>query len=368
MIKKTILASFLLSSLTHASTGNNDVLIPEGKLVDYPNIYHDVTPSAGPRVINGFGLFLTGDYIYWTARQDNMQYASTGYTNNNLESPRPGSAANLKYQFQTGFKAGLGFSFGHDLWDLATNYTWFQSNHNKGSIKGTESSGLIPSFTPYVNLTENDYFTKASAIWRLHFNVIDIDLGRNFYISKYLSLRPFVGLKGSWQNQHYNSSYEGILRNDSFSYLRKLSNSFWGIGIRSGCNTAWHLAGTWSIFADTAISALWSQAKTNRVDTALLPDSTPPAAVQGNNARLSDATITPVSQGNNAHSIVPVLELALGIRKDQWFYNNRFHVAVQAGWEEQVWWNQNQFAWTQSISLTGNLVLQGLTARIRLDF
>lgn len=352
MIKKTILASFLVTSLMHANSGNNEVLIPEGKLVDYPNIYHDVTPSAGPRVINGLGLFFTGDYIYWTARQDNMQYASTGYSSNNLENTRPGSAANLKYQFQTGFKAGFGIGFEHDLWDLTTNYTWFQSNHNKGSIKGTKSSGLIPSFVPYIDLTEEDYFTNASSVWRLHFNVIDADFGRNFYISKYLSLRPFVGLKGSWQNQHNNSSYSGIKDELSFSYLRKLSNSFWGVGIRSGCNTAWHLAGTWSIYADVALSALWSQAKTNRIDTSILPDE----------------IITPVSQGNNAHSVVPVLELALGIRKDQWFYNNRFHIAVQAGWEEQVWWNQNQFAWAQSISQTGNLVLQGLTARIRFDF
>ena len=232
-----MLIPFAFACSAYADSSNeNELVIPEGKIIDYPSIYQDVTPSAGPRVINGAGVFLTADYIYWTARQNNMQYATTGYTNNNNISTSPGSAANLKYTFRTGFKAGLGFSFEHDMWDMAFNYTWVQSNHNKGSIHGDQRSGLTPTFSPSLNLTSDDYFTNASSSWRLHFNVLDWDLGRNFYISKFLSLRPFVGLKGSWQNQHNNSTYSGIADFDSFEYSRNLKSSFLELGIRTGCN------------------------------------------------------------------------------------------------------------------------------------
>ncbi len=351
-MKKLLLTPLLFTCIAHADSSYDNEIIPEGKLIDYPSIYHDVTPSAGPRVIDGFGVFFTGDYIYWTARQGNMAYASTGFTNNNLISTRPGRTAELKYKFRTGFKAGLGFSLGHDYWDTAFNYTWFQSNDNKGSIEGDIGAGLIPSMRSFLNLTAQDYFTNASSVWRLHFNVIDWELGRNFYISKFLSLRPFTGLKGTWQNQHNNSAYSGIVSSDSFQYTRKMKSSFMGVGIRSGCNTGWHIASTWSLFGDIAISALWGQFQNYRTDT----------------SNFLDTTTTAVSVSHQTHTASPVLELALGIRKDQWFYNNRFHFAAQAGWEEQIWWDQNQFIWDQVLSPGGNLVLQGLTVRLRFDF
>jgi len=343
----------LYSCVAYADSSNdNETIIPDGKIIDYPSIYHDVTPCAGPRVIDGYGVFLTADYIYWTARQDNMQYASTGYTSNNALSTRSGSTADLDYTFRTGFKSGIGFSFEHDCWDLAFNYTWYQSNHNKGSVTADQGAGLTPTFTPALTLSTDDYFTNASSSWRLHFNVIDGELGRNFFISKFLSLRPYIGLKGSWQNQHNNTSYSGYIDSDTFNYLRKLKSSFLGMGIRTGCDMGWHIAGTWSLFGNVAISALWGQFKSKRNDTAELPDE----------------TLTPISASAHIHTAAPVLELALGIRKDQWFLNNRFHVGVQAGWEEQIWLNQNQLLGDKGITSSGNLVLQGLTVRLRFDF
>jgi hypothetical protein len=353
MMKKLMFAPFIFATAIYADSSNDtDIQIPEGKIIDYPSIYHDVTPSAGPRVIDGCGVFVTGDYLYWTARQDNMQYAATGFTNDTTESTRPGTVAQLKFKFRTGFKAGIGFSFGHDLWDMALNYTWFQSNHNKGSVSGEESLGLTPTFTPFVTLGTAAYFLEASSVWRLHFNALDLDLGRNFYISKFLSLRPFIGLKGSLQNQHNTSAYSGVNGSGTFDYVRKLSSSFVGMGIRTGCNMGWHLAGTWSIYGDVALSSLWGDFETKRKDS----------------VEQSDATVVPVSNVGHFHTATPVLELALGLRKDQWFCNNRFHFSAQAGWEEQIWFDQNQLPGNQGLALGGNLVLQGLTVRLRFDF
>ena len=74
MLKKLMLIPFAFACSAYADSSNeNELVIPEGKIIDYPIIYQDVTPSAGPRVINGAGVFLTADYIYWTARQNNLQ-------------------------------------------------------------------------------------------------------------------------------------------------------------------------------------------------------------------------------------------------------------------------------------------------------
>ena len=80
------------------------------------------------------------------------------------------------------------------------------------------------------------------------------------------------------------------------------------------------------------------------------------------------AQLSVQSASYHNHTAAPVLGLALGIKKDQWFYNNRFHVAVQAGWEEQIWLDQNQLLQDRGAAPPSNLVLQGLSVRLRFDF
>ncbi len=353
MNKKSIYFPLSLFCMTYAFAGSSTEQIPEGKITEYHCVHPDITPSAGPRVIDGVNVFLTGDYLFWTAREDNLEFAATGYTNSPSGSVNAGSAASPHFRYENGFKVGLGFNFGHDTWDTYLNYTWFQSNHNTKSVSADYDDGLTPSFDPYIPLTTGDFFNWAHTLWGIHFNSIDWELGRNCYISKYLSLRPFVGIKGSWQKQTFNNQYDGIIGDSSFTYDNNSRSSYWGAGIRSGINTAWHLSENWSLYGDLAFSALWSTCTTHRHDTYTVT---------------AEAEVSPVEQKNKFNVLSPVLELAMGLRKDAWFFHNRLHISLQAGWEEQVWWDQNNFTLDLGIPRGGNLFLQGLAARLRLDF
>lgn len=352
MLQKSIFFPLSLFCMTQIIADSTVIQIPEGKITDYHCMHPDITPSAGPRVVDGVNMFFTGDYIYWTAKEDNLEYASTGYTNNPAFSVSSGQSKSPKSHYETGFKAGFGFNFGHDSWDSLLNYTWFQSNHNKSSIEADYDDGLTPSFIPYITLELSDFFNSAHSNWGFHFNNIDWELGRNCYISKYLSLRPFVGLKGSWQKQTFNNQYQGEVSDKAFTYHNNNKSSFWGVGIRSGLNTSWHLSESWSLFGDLALSALWSSFDIHRNDS----------------YEISHDMAYPVKEKGNTNTLSPVLELGLGVRKDVWFFQDHLHVSVQAGWEEQVWWNQNRLSLDLGLARGGNLYLQGLTARIRFDF
>lgn len=356
MTKKAIYLPALF--LTQAVTGDTTTQIPEGKIIDYPCIHPDITPGAGPRVIDGCNLFITADYLYWIAQEDNLQFASTGHANlPDTFNVNSGTTKSPHFHYRSGFKAGLGWSFGHDVWDSLATYTWYQSNHNKGSLSGDFDAGLTTPFTPSMTLSPGDYFTSASAIWALHFNALDWEIGRNCYVSKHLSLRPFAGLKGSWQNQTFNKTYGGILDGvdpASFNYYSNEHTSFWGVGVRSGLNTCWNLSDSWSFYGDFALSALWSVFQSHRKDS--------------HNAEDAPTTIHSINENRRCNTLSPVLEVGLGVRKDEWFLDNRIHIGAQVGWEEQVWWNQNEFTLDRSAVRGGNLFLQGLTARLRLDF
>lgn len=353
MTRKSIYIPLSLFCMTQVIADSNVIQIPEGKITDYHCVHPDITPAAGPRVIDGIDVFIAGDYLYWTAREDNLEYASTGYTNDSTTSVSSGLGKTPSFHYRSGFKAELGFNFGHDAWDTLFNYTWFQSNNNKSSITADYDDGLTPSLATFINLGVLDFFNGASTNWSLHFNTLDWELGRNCYISKYVSLRPFVGLKGSWQKQTFHNQYEGEISDAPFSYNNSNSCSYWGVGIRSGLNTSWHLSGSWSLFGDLALSALWSTFHSSRQDSYSISHGTP---------------VDPVKQKENVSTLSPVLELSIGLRKDCWFFQDRLHISAQAGWEEQVWWDINRLPLDFGFARGGNLYLQGLTARLRLDF
>ena len=71
-----ILPSLAISLMVCADS--QTIQVPEGKLTSHTTAFGDITPSAGPRVIEGCGVYLTGDYLYWTAREDNLSFAISG--------------------------------------------------------------------------------------------------------------------------------------------------------------------------------------------------------------------------------------------------------------------------------------------------
>ena len=179
-------------------------------------------------------------------------------------------------------------------------------------------------------------------------------LGRNFFISRYLKLRPNFGLKGTWQKQDYVIISQGGTIPSIGEDQNKLD--YWGVGIRAGFDTTWHLTRCYSILGNVAVAGLWERFDVDRI---LRNYPVDPAAA---------APQTLQDLENKIDTIKPVLELFIGARWETWFCCDRYHVAADAGWEIQWWSNQNQFFTPVLESKLGDLYFQGLTARIRLDF
>ncbi len=45
----------------------------------------------------------------------------------------------------------------------------------------------------------------ALASWRLNFNTLDLSLGRNYFVGRFLSLHPYLGIRAVWIDQNYKS-------------------------------------------------------------------------------------------------------------------------------------------------------------------
>lgn len=321
-------------------------------------------PSAGPRVDHGIDAFITGSFIYWTARTDNLAYIKTG-VGSPATNVGKGSAKYPDWDWNPGFKAGIGLNLPHDEWDVYAEYTWFYSSASDttdGGENGMMPTWDIASINPLLQTPQS--ITRARGAWDIHFYSIDVSLGRNYFISRFLTLRPFIGFKGGWIDENYKVRY--ALSNGSTNTTLQMKNDqdYWGLGLRSGLETSWHYDANWSLYGDLALAALWSQYELTRRDTR---EDTRNAG--GANNPPLNTVITEYHSDNNFHTIKGVLEFGIGLRGEWWFFENRYHFLIQAGWEEQLWINHNQFEKRYFLNANyGDLILQGLSIKLRFDF
>ena len=186
----------------------------------------------------------------------------------------------------------------------------------------------------------------------------DLELGRNYYVSKTLKLRPFVGAKGTWQKQDYRVFYEGIaLTQRQFNYDAKFDHLIWGLGIRAGLNTSWQFSKYVSLYGNVAFTGIWLHYDTDRKDRFSEVVNQQPGPV-----------LTTLNIQDHIRMIKPVLEFALGLRVETYFACGRYHILLQGGWETQIWINQTLYISLNDHYDKFDLNLQGLTAKLRFDF
>ncbi|MBS0604607.1 MAG: hypothetical protein JSS60_06165 [Verrucomicrobia bacterium] len=311
------------------------------------------------------------DYIYWLAKDNGNEYAAKG-----CAFVEPGSTPTAtpvkdgrvyapEHHMQSGFKVGLDTFCGEDRWDVAIEYTYFHGDASGSAHSGNTNSGLVatynyaPQFSSLASATFNggsdSYLGKATSDWDLYLNVIDVDLGRRLMVSPKVWIRPFFGLKGTWQHQRLDVDYITYSVNDG-SFYGKTNvtdrQKFWGLGLRMGANSNWQFAKHWSLFANGAIDLLWGRTQADGE----AHDTNGPLLLH--DVKISD-------QDYSYHSITPVIEFFAGLSFDWAFNCSLKKLSIKAGWEEQVWFFQNRH--TSMISDI-SLIMQGLTTRAEFSF
>jgi len=323
----------------------------------------DITPTAGPRVDHGIDAFITADFIYWTARMDDLAYVTTGYSNQTA-SVGSGNTKYPDWKWRPGFKVGIGLNLPHDGWDGLAELTWLHSSAD--NVTKLEGNGILPLWNISALsgfFSNNDTIREANTSWDLHYYHVNLELGRHFYISRFLTIRPFVGLKGAWIDQDYHVQYDISIPDLASTFRMKNDQDYWGIGLRFGMNTTWKMDQHWGLYGNLSLSALWSQFQVKREDKRFdtlnnLANPTP-----------LNTEITTLNAQDDFHTIKGVLELGIGLQGQWWFADNRYHILTQAGWDELLWINHNNLLKPYfSQSARGDMILQGLTIKLRFDF
>jgi Legionella pneumophila major outer membrane protein precursor len=466
------------TSLANAATGSATDNRQQGASRTNGNMKPEITPPARPVVKDGVDLFVSGDFLWWKAEQDNLQYVATvnagapvcdTTTSYYLQSYKLRNHA-PQYKYDPGFRVGIGYNMPYDGWDLFVNWTRFYTSASDKRCAcpveaissaspcdfnacntccptnpcggcnqccfpalavGTSTSAccpsspcgdcnqccsssssssccftqccpsepcgncnqccsslscndcclpccpccevcyegccptaLVPSLSP---LDSNFSFgpDMAKAKWRLHFNTLDGEIGREFFLSKHLTMRPFFGIRGAWINQKLKTQYHydvtavdpgffgftsSEIHRGEVNTCTTFKNNFTGVGPRIGFNTLWMIGSGFGFYANAAISLLWGEfdvkANTNMAFCAALDSVEFPLDLDTGSTELSMTTVindcARLKFKDEFHSTKAATDLALGIQWQGSFADDRVGLMIQIGYDNHIFFNQNQ--------------------------
>ncbi len=329
--------------------------------------YGAKTASARPDV-DGNGWFLTGDVFYWKAAVGGTEYA---YSDQDPIAALPisGRVKDMDFDWDWGFRVGIGYNFLHDGWDVSAQYTWFNSSGSDSSSAGLNSS-LVPlkGLARIVSTPANPlhlflFCRSAKSQYNFDFQSVDLDLGRNYFVSGKLSFRPYFGLKAAWIDQQQITRYTGG-EPDAFNNIGPGINTihvkddcdFKGLGPRTGLDSKWHLGHGFSIFGNFATALVWGFYDVSHKEKY--------SPVADNHVKLSA----------DMNRFSPTVQFQLGLAYDAYFLNDTNHITIGLGFDAQYWWRQNQMLKIDDSTpakyerYSEDVSMQGVTLDIKWDF
>ncbi|MCB1107615.1 MAG: hypothetical protein KDK76_05935 [Chlamydiia bacterium] len=323
----------------------------------------ETPPNRSAHPCRGYtGLFVTGDFIYWKSRQEELN------TIGNLSLVQDVSSRNIEiksreidFEFSPGFKLGLGNTLPYDGWDLYANWTHFH-NHPKTTFH-SQNHDLIN----FERLGEAGIIVvsdRAEVDYDLMFNTLDFDWGRRFYVSNSLSLRLSFGGKVAWIDQtiiyRFENSQTILIPNigaiQTPNEFSKSDIDFWGIGPYFAANGKWHFKWGLGIFGEVSGALLWGHFDQKTVS------ESPEVSVDEGNLNIVVSRVKNTGEGSRVR---PALQMFVGLDWEWCFIPNRLSTQFRVGYETQYFWEQILNLKTIE---TSNLSLEGITIMGRIDF
>jgi len=361
--------------------------------------------NFGPSLVSaraepdGMGWSLSLDVLYWQTKMAGSTYCAIndGLANQPINfTLRPREP---NFQWAWGFKLGAGYNFEHDKWDTKLQYTFFR-NHAKDyvnplSLPSVIISPIIEAGAPltYVSATAFEeknvivsYADQTRASLKNRYDNLYLDLGRDFFVSKYLSLRPSFGAEAAWFTFTSNVKFSGgtpvslpvaqeannasidlsqfqiedISGNIPFTETRTLDGvgdcnlqtnfkeKFVGIGPRAGLDTRWHLGEGFSIYGDVNAALLYGYFKNALSQT------------------YGDQPANEARAYYNFHRLVPTAKFEMGLVYDKYIMCETQHVSMALGYENQYYWDV--FYSDVFMGLPAGMGMYGVNLKFQWDF
>ena len=286
--------------------------------------------------------------LYWNAHQDGIEHAVVNNVALNSQTPlseidnlnllTDASFLNPTSEWDFGFRLGISYCTPCDAWDVAATWTSFQSNAKSIKNNCDDTQTLMPLFATYQATDPGPLFAdKIEAYWDLDINLVDIQVGRNFWSSKYLALRPFMGIRVAKLDQSYNVlnkggsfSYQASSTRDAQNHEAELKNIFKGVGLMAGLDSTWNIGCGLGLYGNMASSIVYGAFDVDHKEY-LTP------AAGSSSSKNEIAKITETIKASRA-----MLDLGFGLQWMGLVCECKYGIRLALGWEMHMFFHQNQ--------------------------
>lgn len=307
-------------------------------------------------LVNEMDFYFQVGFIYWQAVEQGLEYALRIPGSYDAAWTTPAKVENMDFNFKPGLKLGMGLAFNqHDDWMMSAEYTYLVVRDRSTAYPPVGGS-LIEMWDP-TDPTAAEC-SKATARWRVYYNMLDLGLSRPYYLGTKLIFKPYAGLKGGWITQKVDASYY-FSTEHYYPLYPSLKQKSWMIGPKAALNADWMLGKGFKLYGNLAGSLLYQNFKTRYLTTDIT----------------SETSSTFQTFRNEVGYVTPNAEIGLGFGWGSYFADKGWNFDFRFGYDFQIYWTQNMMRNlvqiandVESTGGYGNLVLNGLTMTARFDF
>jgi hypothetical protein len=404
-------ASVFAASASFAQQGKNKNSAPavaeQGHEMSKSQIMPIYSAPARVDVRNSWDLYVSGKFLYWQAREENLELGlisrndpegmiTGGDSPFNTTYSNKMKVINPHFTYRPGFKVALGANLDYDNWDARAEYTWFHSNISTGiNPLPRNTATAIPPNGQYLYPIQGAagsiqfdgtpfFFQDGHQSWNLKMDFLDVSLARSYYWGTKLTLRPFFGARGAWIRQHLNTVLNGNNLYEIADLVTDVSNGYdkatlgnvstsWGVGPRAGFESNWLLGYGTRLIGNGSADILYTRYSLRTSEQ--LANQNSPSTWNQTDFGIESPIDSNVSVSQEIDLLRTHAEFELGLGWGSYFENNKWHVDFAATYGFQVFWNQNMFrnfesntAQAHSFTPSGNLYVHGMTLSGSLDF
>ncbi len=325
------------------------------------------------------GWFVSVDAIYWHPKVGGTEFAYTDNSPQLLREPIQnageglaisGRVKDIDFDWDWGFKVGAGYNFQHDGWDVFAQYTRLDSGDSSSTSPGRNSivvplkasAGITNPNGQAGNVGSFLFAQGAKSQFNVDYDRIDLEMGRHFFVSQKLSLRPFIGLTAAWVDLSQKTRYVGGVAFDNNLGLGENTvkvtdqSDFKGLGPRMGFNTKWKLGYDFSIYGDLSLAFLYGHYDVSHKESYSL------------------LSANRVSLDADMNRFTPNSTIGLGVAYDTYLNDDQQHIGIKFGYENHYLWGANQMLKPDDSTfwryerIGEDVSFHGLTLEVRLDF
>jgi len=325
-------------------------------------------------------VYLSIDTVLWKFKLDGFAYTSKDAILINYPVVTIDKVYEPHMNWDFGVKAGIGYNSCYDGWDAYFEYTYFKnkghsSRHAIANDELTQGLSILDNDTYQVaapdmasallNQSVPGYAGDARSNLSVTLNDFHLELGRDLFLSKRLSVRPNVGVQGLYLKLEQHNTFSGgdfafavaaktlfgidfflLNLNDPKILVRKY-NHISAVGPRFGVNTNWRIGKGFSMYGDLYQSTLFSYLK------------------RENKATASAYPSNMIKDTYKIHRLLPVTAFELGVSYEHFFQDHTQKLTLRLGYQNQYFFNVCNIG---KDLVPDSIGLYGVNFKVRYDF